>query len=349
MLITLQYVVYCLEQLHVLPKCYYCRQSSKEAAPTVECVVCLNKIIYPVAYRPENMNEFRCYACTGGRKTILDLETNPNKLSAENGTDWLLRNQDNKIPEPFNKQSLFHTISAAGTENFCALVSFFPDAVRRRLQLHGKVVHNSLGVIRELESWVSRQQAEIGTCSLCFSEFRKSDLHLACGRSGCEQPVCRRCLEGWYGLNTAGRIINVAALSCPFCRRTAAERLVAKYGTGIHKVGNLQNAIKESTTWIYAWCSLCGNAKQYLERGCAAGAPAQLNNFRCIDCFIPKSTRKTRNCPGCGVPTEKISGCNHISCTCGQLWCWHCGEKSTEDEIDDHLEYEEDEEDEEGE
>jgi E3 ubiquitin-protein ligase RNF14 len=34
----------------------------------------------------------------------------------------------------------------------------------------------------------------------------------------------------------------------------------------------------------------------------------------------------TRKCPGCGVPTDKVFGCNKMTCAyCGQMWCWRCG------------------------
>ena len=307
----------------------------------LECVSCLNRVIYPLAYRPKDTKEFKCYACTGGKTTTVNEETTANELSKENGTEWLLRNQNNKLPEPFSKRSAFHTISTAGTENFCTSVSLFPGAAPKDLKLHGKLVRNSPDVIKELQSWVLRRRTELGTCSLCFSDFRKSDLNLACGRAGCEQRICRQCLQGWYGLNAAGRIINTSALSCPFCRRAPAGRTLAKYGMGIHAVGNLRNAVNEKGEWIYAWCGPCGYAKQYLERVCAAGAPPEVNDFRCESCrFDPKGAGKVQMCPGCGVATQKSSGCNHIECKCSQHWCWCCGEKSTEEEIYPHMDIE---------
>lgn len=334
-----QYVVYCPENLNVRPKCHYCRESKE--APTVECTECLNRVIYPLAYRPKDLKDFKCYACTSGKKTIVNVETTAAKLSKENGTEWLLRNDKNKLPEPFNKRSLFHTISTAGIDNFCASVTLFSEVSRNDLLLHGKLVRNSQDVVKDLQSWVVRRRTESGTCSLCFSNFRKSEINLACGRSGCAQRICKDCLQGWYGLNAAGRIINTSALFCPFCRRAPAGRTLAKYGMGIHAVGNLKSAVDEKGEGIYAWCVACGHAKQYLERVCAAGAPAEFSDWKCEPCnFDPKDAGKVKMCPGCGVATQKSSGCNHIECRCGQHWCWYCGEKSTEEEIYGHMESE---------
>merc|ERR1712048_227053 len=36
---------------------------------------------------------------------------------------------------------------------------------------------------------------------------------------------------------------------------------------------------------------------------------------------------ETKPCPGCGILTDKISGCNHMTCPrCGTEWCWICGD-----------------------
>lgn len=37
-------------------------------------------------------------------------------------------------------------------------------------------------------------------------------------------------------------------------------------------------------------------------------------------------TVNTKPCPKCHKPVEKNGGCNHVSCVCGQSFCWICGE-----------------------
>lgn len=334
-----QYVVYRVEALNVKPKCHYCRHDMK--APVVECCECLNRVIYPEEYRSGDMKDFKCYACTSGRKTTVAEETTARSLEVENSTDWLLRN-DGKIAEPFKGRSLFHTISTAGTEDFCKKVELFPGLADRELRLQGKMVRNVPALTEELKSWVSRRRTESGTCSLCFSSMRKSELLLACGRSGCPQRICKGCLEGWYGLNAPGRIINTAALSCPFCRRNPTAKTLAKYGMGIHAVGNLSSAVAEKGEWIHAWCTGCGYAKQYMERVCAAGAPEELKDWTCEACQVSEvaENKRMKKCPGCGVMTEKTSGCDHITCSvpgCNTHWCFYCGKGCDFSEIYDHI------------
>lgn len=133
----------------------------------------------------------------------------------------------------------------------------------------------------------------------------------------------------------------MAALNCPFCRRGPAPQILSKFGLGIHAVGGLRQAAIDSGAWIHAWCEGCGWAKQYIERVCADGAPPEVQNWNCEGCRWPKNMMRngkmvrfmvTRSCPGCGVKTEKSSGCDHITCPrpgCGMHWCWHCGKAST--------------------
>ncbi|XP_019101828.1 PREDICTED: putative E3 ubiquitin-protein ligase ARI4 [Camelina sativa] len=37
-------------------------------------------------------------------------------------------------------------------------------------------------------------------------------------------------------------------------------------------------------------------------------------------------TVNTKLCPKCSKPVEKRDGCNHMTCICGQCFCWLCGE-----------------------
>ena len=330
-----QYVVYHPEPLNVRPKCYYCRAQSDIAeklrsddpAPWLECKQCLSRVIFPEEYRAAIDEPFKCAACSNGRTSIVSVETTAKALSAENGTAWLLENKDQKLKEPLGGRSLFHQISQAGVEDFCSRVTVFPNFSSQTLTLAGKPLHNTADVIKQLQTWVASRRTESGTCSLCFSLKRKVDLHPACGRRGCKQRICGDCLSGWYGLNAAGRIINVAALSCPFCRRTPTAKTLHGHGMGIHAVGDLRAAVENAGQWVYAWCTGCAKAKQYLERVCARGAPPEVENWVCEQCMGESRKRGSfRECPTCGVMTEKSYGCGHMSCHCGAHWCWFCGQ-----------------------
>ena len=295
-------------------------------------------------YRPESLdlNVYECPACTANVTTIVKRDTSVNKLASENDSAWILRNEDMAIAEPFNGRSLFYTASHCDLANLADKVEVLPAGDTSKVTIDGKLIHNLPELKTSLASWVLSRRTQSGICSLCFSNSRKTDLRSACGRTGCRQAICNECRGGWYGINARGRIINVAALSCPFCRRRPAPKAVA--ASGLAHMGGLRTAVEDAGSWIYAWCAQCGLAKRYVERVCAAGAPPELTGWTCDECRTLQSARegekliaKSVECPGCGVATEKTGGCDHISCPCGAHWCYGCGERVAEDQIYAHI------------
>ncbi|KAF2756692.1 hypothetical protein EJ05DRAFT_532530 [Pseudovirgaria hyperparasitica] len=340
-----QYVVYNPKQLNIRPRCHYCRAQAEgetDPAPWIECHKCLSRVIWPKEYRTSTLIDyFTCIACTENRDTIIERTTTAEQLTAENGTSWLIRN-DTTHP-PFPNRTLFHTISTTGTRDFASKITLFPLPTPQ-LVLAGKPLFNTPALLASLQSWVLRRRSESASCSLCFTTLRKPLLRPACGRSGCTQRVCTPCLSGWYGLNGTGRIINTAALHCPFCRRAPAPKTLAKCGMGIRALAGLGSAVRDRGTWIYAWCGSCGTAKKHMERVCANGAPAEITDFKCQQCVEKRRkgmrTVTVKKCPGCGTATAKTYGCDHMACPvrmCGAHWCWHCGEAPEDGNIYGHM------------
>ena len=345
-----RYVLYNPDELRVRPKCFYCR-SSEGPAPAVKCVRCVSKVICPEEYQSTldvSLEEFLCVACVSGRETTVDEDTTATQLVRENGSAWVLKNDNGQIKTQFSKRSVFTVVSdAANLHTFSDDVQVFPPTQALALSLNGRTVHNPADVAQQLKSWVNRRQTEQGVCSLCFDSFSKDRVQPACGRSGCQQRICHDCLTGWYGLNAAGRIINTAALNCPFCRRRPAPKTLARYGMGVHAVGDLRVAVEQAGEWIFAWCIGCGCAKPFTERVCARGAPPELTHWRCPACVVLMMAveggpvvKSARECPACTVMTEKTDGCNHISCPCGAHWCYFCGFEKDEEGIYSHMEEE---------
>ncbi|GKT59890.1 dihydroxyacid dehydratase [Colletotrichum tofieldiae] len=344
-----QYVVYNPDALNVRAKCYYCRHENSPASehqitPCVECSRCLNRIIWPEAYRPRDLDlsSFKCYACATNRVTVINYETSAKGLRTENGETWLLRNEGSAIEDPFNGRSLFHTISKipeAERESLAANVEIIPSSQQpAQLTIRGKTVHNQTEIFDSLRGWVQSRRTQAGVCSLCFSSVKKRDLRRPCGRTGCHQQVCSGCLKEWYGLNARGRLINTAALCCPFCRRQPTAKTISAFG--VSHIGDLNTAVTDAE-WIFGWCQDCGFARRYAERVCAAGAP-EVSGWSCDGCKEAKGAARmhVRNCPGCGTPTEKLGGCDHITCTvpgCFAHWCFFCGENVGREDIYGHM------------
>ncbi|KAK4135104.1 hypothetical protein BT67DRAFT_495669 [Trichocladium antarcticum] len=231
-----QYVVYHTSKLNVRPKCHYCRQqrvvSPKRpdyarltTAPCVTCTRCLNRIVWPAAYRPSNFNPaaYTCPACAANHRTTTALTTTARALAAENGTAFLLANPSHAIPPAslFTTRSIFHTITHLTCDRALlpTTLTILPPWTNP-LHLTSKPLHNTRALLTTLRTTLTTARPHRATCTLCLTPLPPHALRLACGgRRGCRQPVCAGCVRRWYGANAVGRAINVAALACPFCRR----------------------------------------------------------------------------------------------------------------------------------
>ena len=102
-----------------------------------------------------------------------------------------------------------------------------------------------------------------------------------------------------------------------------------------------------------------------MERVCARQMPGNLKDWECDECqqeaerarveqeFADErltreedrilDTLRFKNlkpCPGCGIMTDRISGCNHVQCVvadCQIHWCFACGQPFKENEIYPHM------------
>lgn len=306
-------------------------------APWVECGQCLSRMIWPKEYRPQEFDEkaFKCPGCMTGVQTVVPEEITPHDMEEENGWGWLLKNVDKAIEHPFNGRSLFYTASHCDLDNIASKVEILPLSDETILTIKGKKVQNITEIKENLRQRIKNRDSNLISCSLCFSDLDPSQLRSACGRSGCKQRICSDCIKSWYSLNKPGCIINTSALSCPFCRRIPAGKIARRHR--ITDIGSLAEALTESGTWIHAWCWRCNHAREYMERVCANGAPEPVHHWLCDGCKPVKEDISSKFCPGCGVLTEKISGCHHITCPCGEHWCYACGEAHSAMNIYTHI------------
>ncbi|KDO33935.1 hypothetical protein SPRG_01814 [Saprolegnia parasitica CBS 223.65] len=130
-------------------------------------------------------------------------------------------------------------------------------------------------------------------------------------------------------LKDPGKMLLASHLGCPFCRRVPTLGVLRK-----HNRQACALVASKSMTWradmYYGWCLGCYKVKELVERTCAAEPPHDVATFRCTECVTAQlaatgpAMPATMACPGCSVETEKTGGCNHITCNCGQHWCYVC-------------------------
>ena len=69
------------------------------------------------------------------------------------------------------------------------------------------------------------------------------------------------------------------------------------------------------------YCIECG------ESTCRACMRAHSSHMSC-DLSLVKLAKEVgwKRCPQCRTMVERSSGCRNMTCRCGQLWCYDCGE-----------------------
>ncbi|KAJ7191389.1 hypothetical protein GGX14DRAFT_701594 [Mycena pura] len=93
----------------------------------------------------------------------------------------------------------------------------------------------------------------------------------------------------------------------------------------------------EDYSFLYAECADCGVRKRAYKRSKPEETIPPGFFFRCVACSATESLHV--NCPNerCGIPIQKIAGCNHMSCICGTHFCYACGKEFSSNVIYSHM------------
>jgi hypothetical protein len=199
-------------------------------------------------------------------------------------------------------------------------------AVEPKYESDSSMIVNKAELFTKMLGFAKGAKYDLPECDLCCNAFKMHNITKACGRKGCTQRLCNDCGANWYGVLKPGALLLERHMICPFCTRKPDIRIINRWCPKITQFkvpGNLDPAN------YYAWCVGCDTAKVVAVRECGV-PPATLTNWRCEDCTNAKKPvipSIYKNCPSCDVMTERINGCNHITCNCGTHWCFECGAK----------------------
>lgn len=190
------------------------------------------------------------------------------------------------------------------------------------------------------------------TCGTCFCDVAPEEATaMECGHAFCNdcwQQHCRiQISEG------RSRQLACMAAGCgAICDESKVKKLIADAPDLLQRYSNsLLDSYVDDNKRV-KWCPSvphCGRAVQvdsepHCEPTCECGhqfcfACCQAPHTPC-SCEIWRRwlektsgesenktwmTANTKPCPKCQWPVEKSSGCNHVTCRCGQHFCWLCG------------------------
>lgn len=364
------YSVVEVAKLIVHPKCHYCRQ--KEEAPFVECRLCHHKYVSQEHAAQRAMNdassdttgriaeaieasEFVCPRCvhnprdmvSGANVKILDIMNENPQLKAslpdifssgEKLWKRVVRLYPNKevfgpdFTEPECKE-------AAGEEKK-------EEQEIGQLTYQGYPIFDSPSV-SDLITETLTTHTGVEACQLCASDVSVFNIVPVCGH--CPQRVCRKCTATWYGSVQVGHVVSQSHTQCPFCKAVPIFQITKKMALGHIRNIRQTKSSADICSWqhnkIFALCTDCMQLKPAFDRECAAAIPS-VSDFRCESC-LPLSIGDVegKQCPGCGIVTQKNGGCNHLHCAaCDCHWCWECarcedvtGEAFDGETVYDHM------------
>ncbi|RUS84810.1 hypothetical protein EGW08_007425 [Elysia chlorotica] len=74
--------------------------------------------------------------------------------------------------------------------------------------------------------------------------------------------------------------------------------------------------------------SLCSSCHTAFHDGltCRQASRSERDNLSLQE-WMKHNASRCKSCPGCGIPVEKIEGCNKMHCKCGAYFCWLCLDK----------------------
>jgi hypothetical protein len=171
-------------------------------------------------------------------------------------------------------------------------------------------------------------------CCFCYEPTHISQMYPLCGN--CPNRVCKPCGERHYGTITPGNVVNPTQMHCPMCKRKPTRKVINGYNPHFRNLMGTAQYVFDPNAF-YAWCVDCNRICEAGQMACTADGqmPDFHGTYKCDDCRAAAATLilgaapsiNAKDCPECGVATEKAGGCNHITCpnrSCQAHWCWIC-------------------------
>eukprot|EP00930_Biecheleria_cincta_P070171 TRINITY_DN57817_c0_g1_i1.p1 TRINITY_DN57817_c0_g1~~TRINITY_DN57817_c0_g1_i1.p1 ORF type:complete len:412 (-),score=32.57 TRINITY_DN57817_c0_g1_i1:60-1295(-) len=231
--------------------------------------------------------------------------------------------------------------------------TFAEDGVRRMRIMSNQLANVALSfsAARLIHDQVGKRFQLKTTCPICCEDVAQQDAAMFTSCCHKHQACCRPCMAHYIkGLVSEGRVDD---LRCPIVLECKAKALDS----------DIQSLSDSETYKRYQRFQLlrqnqtlrqCPRCSELCQPACSEGPPPP--GMTCEHCgeefcyyhsnaHVGKTCEEYERtldaenqsarameglwpCPGCGIVTEKVSGCNHMTCTqCKAEWCWQCGER----------------------
>lgn len=195
-------------------------------------------------------------------------------------------------------------------------------------------------------------------CAVCYSVWTPEDSMVIL--PGCKHPFCRECLVGHVHAKIEEGQFPIVCPSCAIDHSLPSRLKTEIDQTTILALGEV---FTDKELDKFEDLQLAEHAMSMECPGCKSSmrlARDDLDGTYLLQCPLPEChakwcrrchqvissctrshrcssdrsfrwlmwKRKFRYCPGCRAPTEKVDGCDHMTCAargCGTHFCWRCG------------------------
>ena len=175
-------------------------------------------------------------------------------------------------------------------------------------------------------------------CTICLLNY--SDYSVPT----CDHKFCRDCMEIYLAISINDG--NVLSIICPQtnCNRILTNSIIQGLVPAalFEKYLDFHKRKTQEADIYFRWCpqrnchgfAIFTNSNKLSCNACSSdfcflcAEPWHYEN-KCKEeekAYMQwAASKRIKNCPNCKVRTERISGCNSISCSkCGSAWCWLC-------------------------
>ena len=197
-------------------------------------------------------------------------------------------------------------------------------------------------------------------CPICIYSYKKEQFFCL---DECKHEYCKNCMAEHLASNIKdGKVKKIRCMDFN-CQVEFTEKDVQRFGSDriYRKYLKFQNDLKVEVDPNLKWCPRTGcSGFAQRERGrCCCGWKTtavcqECANPMCFKCGAVSHQGTACNsvgnaelrdyikmanvvkCPNCGFGTEKIDGCNHMTCVkCNYDWCWLCRGKYYDKHFED--------------
>lgn len=173
-------------------------------------------------------------------------------------------------------------------------------------------------------------------CASCLDFMLQNPSHfrIVCLTDGCSLPISLATLRSCLSLQAVDQLTEAAARAYLDEHPNEFKHCPTADCTHIYRPGP-EGSVVQCRGCLVDICAAC-HVSAHDGLTCAERRSLSDPNERLFRRWSLENS--TKPCPNCGIYIQKVTGCNHMTCTgCKAHWCWVCSGRYPSQDIYDHM------------